>query len=163
METGRWHIQRGMQDIGYAARKPFDQLELKLDPRPEGASIKMGFTKIDFRESYQWLKKKLREIYVPIWIGDSRRKSFGQACVRSHTLLFGGAPRYLQMRWGRSRGIWELELDKWSCKRLGRICGQRCSLGLVPHRLAQSWATVNSDHPCFYLPWLSVSHRPCVR
>ena len=51
-----------MQDIGFSARKPFDKLELKLDPRPEGASINMGFTKIDFRESYQWLKKMARKL-----------------------------------------------------------------------------------------------------
>ena len=51
-----------MQDIGFSARKPLDELELKLDPRPEGAAIKMGFTREYFRESYQWLKKMAKKL-----------------------------------------------------------------------------------------------------
>ena len=57
LEPGRWYIQRGLQDIGFARGVVYDNLELKLDGSPEGAAVKMGFEQTHFRDAYLWVKK----------------------------------------------------------------------------------------------------------
>ena len=55
-QSGRWHIQRALANIGYSSGARLSDLKLKIDTDPDGAKLPMGMCGQDVRASFTWLK-----------------------------------------------------------------------------------------------------------
>ena len=53
----KWHIQRGMKNIGWKRGEALERMRLRLDPTDaDGACINLGITMEVLRDGYMWLK-----------------------------------------------------------------------------------------------------------
>jgi hypothetical protein len=56
VQSGRWHIQRALANIGYRAGVCLLDLKMQIDSAPVSDAIPMGMCGADVREAFKWLR-----------------------------------------------------------------------------------------------------------